>query len=64
MKSEIICVLLKSSPREPDAKWVSLSSLAGLTLTGLRLVVMMILCRGPANTGGSLGSLSRPCGLV
>ena len=34
------------------------------TLTGLRLVVIMILYSGPASLGGSLGSLSSPWGLV
>lgn len=35
-----------------------------LTFTGFRLVVMMILCSGPASLGGSLGSFSEPWGLV
>lgn len=34
------------------------------TLTGWRFVVVMILCSGPANFGGSLGSLSSPWGFV
>lgn len=37
-----------------------LSPVAGPTLTGLRLVVMMILCKGPASLGGNLGSVSSP----
>lgn len=34
------------------------------TFTGFRLVLMMTLCSGPASLGGSLGSFSKPWGLV